>query len=387
MNEKAEARKIVPPFLVALAAFVLACAMRAGLETSSTNDIALASAWLHGHAWVHYPGPSIDAVPFHGRAYVVEGPAPALLLLPIVFGLGSAASQSMFCNLVGALGAWAMYRVARRAGVGIVTSIAATAFGFFGTSFFTCATRGDVWFLAHVCAFTFTLLALDECAHEGRPWLVAAYAAIAAFSRYPLLLALPAYAVLLGSRERSARPAVAYVASLLPAFALSAWYNLARWGTLGDPGFGIWYRAMDERAKMNQPMFSAQYLAPQLKRFALRLPDLGSAFPYVTPPHGGFSILITSLPLAYACRAGANVRTFALALCALATAIPSLLYYDSGQVQYGMRHALDFEPFLYALLVTALARRPSRVVTALLFVFAAFGAIEGIVWLRAAFGT
>ena len=39
------------------------------------------------------------------------------------------------------------------------------------------------------------------------------------------------------------------------------------------------------------------------------------------------------------------------------SALPSFLYYDSGGVQFGMRHALDFEPFVFALMVLAVGRR------------------------------
>ena len=37
-------------------------------------------------------------------------------------------------------------------------------------------------------------------------------------------------------------------------------------------------------------------------------------------------------------------------------ALPSFLYYTWGFVQFGMRHALDFEPFLFVLMVLAVRR-------------------------------
>ena len=47
-------------------------------------------------------------------------------------------------------------------------------------------------------------------------------------------------------------------------------------------------------------------------------------------------------------------RVLAYWLAAILTAGPSLLYYDRGGAQFGMRHALDFEPFLFALIVIAI---------------------------------
>src|SRR5207248_2063729 len=51
-------------------------------------------------------------------------------------------------------------------------------------------------------------------------------------------------------------------------------------------------------------------------------------------------------------------RAFVIALwsAAVLVAIPSFVYYVNGFAQYGMRHALDFEPFLFALMALA---RPS----------------------------
>ena len=44
---------------------------------------------------------------------------------------------------------------------------------------------------------------------------------------------------------------------------------------------------------------------------------------------------------------------------AILVAVPSFLYYVNGYAQYGMRHALDFIPFLYVLmLLSARVRLP-----------------------------
>jgi hypothetical protein len=39
------------------------------------------------------------------------------------------------------------------------------------------------------------------------------------------------------------------------------------------------------------------------------------------------------------------------------TAAPSLLYFVNGYAQFGMRHALDFEPFLFVLMALAVRAR------------------------------
>jgi hypothetical protein len=62
-------------------------------------------------------------------------------------------------------------------------------------------------------------------------------------------------------------------------------------------------------------------------------------------------------------------------------AAPGFLYYDIGGAQFGMRHALDFEPFLFALMALAAARRPLPLWgTVLLSYSIAFGLAGAFVW-------
>ena len=51
------------------------------------------------------------------------------------------------------------------------------------------------------------------------------------------------------------------------------------------------------------------------------------------------------------------VATIALWVAAILTAIPNFIYYVNGFAQFGMRHALDFEPFLVALMMLAVRKR------------------------------
>jgi hypothetical protein len=348
------------------------------------NYVWLADAWLHGRNWITFPGDWIDAVPYHGRAYVVEAPTPAILMLPLVLIFGTDADQTLVDNLLGAVAVYGCCRFCVRVGVGRVATVAVTIFAFFGTSLFVCATRGDVWFLAHVSAFAFSMLALCELAGKRRAWLVAVWALAAAFSRYPLLLVVPMYAALLlwESRQR-AKTFESYASVVLPVAVVSALYNRNRWGTFVDRGFSIWYRVMDSRYAQNPHPFSLANLPEQLRLYFATAPRLLGDAPWLVPPRFGFGIDVSSLPLVYALWAGWNARTAMLWVATFATAIPALTYYDTGGEQYGVRHALDFEPFLFALLALALARRPSWIVTCALFAFAALGIYLGLVFLLA----
>jgi hypothetical protein len=66
--------------LAALAALIVTAATAARHEVSN-NYVLLAQAFVHGQIPIAWPGEWIDALPYHGRYYVIEGPLPAVLLV------------------------------------------------------------------------------------------------------------------------------------------------------------------------------------------------------------------------------------------------------------------------------------------------------------------
>jgi len=357
-----------------------------GLASSiMNNDVIVADAWLHGRAWVIEAGPWLDAMPLHGHFWVVEAPFPAVLMLPLVAVQGVAANQTLVDAIVAAIGVGVCYRLARRITGSGVAALAVTVFAAFGTSYFSCAADGSVWFFAHINAVTFTLLAVDELLGKQRGWLIGIWAAAAGLSRYPLLPVAALYVLWLLLEKRYRSAAMCALVGLL--FAIPwAVYNEARWGTVLDPGFTIWYHVMDPRAKSGLPPFSPAYLQMQLNAFFQRPAHVIRRFPWITPPLLGFSLTWMSFALVGIVATLPHLRdrrVAALWLAMLLAAVPSFLYYDTGGVELGMRHALDFEPFAFALLAFALRTRVRVPLEVLLFANAVFGIDLAVIWFRA----
>ena len=219
------------PLLAAAAAAIVFSLFSALAPTSLDNYVLLADAWLHGHLWVaHLPGPWIDAMPYHGRYYIIEAPAPAILLLPFVAIFGTSTNQTVLGVALAAISAFGVWRLSEYLGLSRWLSVLLVAFLSFGTSLGFCAAYGAVWFVAHLSAVAFTMLALAEIYGSERGWVVSLWAVLAALSRYPLILALPVYAVLLYLRTRSTSVLFGYCALLIPAVVAYAAYNYARWG-------------------------------------------------------------------------------------------------------------------------------------------------------------
>ncbi|MGA8532624.1 MAG: hypothetical protein WB615_00785 [Candidatus Tumulicola sp.] len=373
--------RVKPAYFAGFAAAVVAALVSHGRATPYNNFVLLAEAFLHGHAWIDWPGPYIDALGYAGRHYVIEAPLPAVLLLPYVALFGLQANQTLLAIVLAGVSVGAAWELGERFGLRPSSNAWICAFLLAGTDLLWCAMLGDVWFLAHVSAVCFTLLALVELAGARRAWLVALWCACAFESRFSLVLTLPVYAYLcardpekpLGIGPQWRSTLVGFAAVLLPVAVLWLLYNQMRWGTWNDIGYATWYH-QDQAGFPTGSPFQLAYLPYELWSFfvqgATRLPE----FPFLRPEYSGIALTWTSPALALAFFARGPLRwVVALWVAAVAAAVPNLLYYVNGFAQFGMRHALDFEPFLIALMMLAVRPRFPRWGYALIAYSAAVG--------------
>jgi hypothetical protein len=104
--------------------------------------------------------------------------------------------------------------------------------------------------------------------------------------------------------------------------------------------------------------FQLRYFAYQLSSFFVQGPQRIPTYPWLQPTMNGVALTWTSPALIAAFFARKPVRwVLALWAATLLVAAPNFVYYVNGFAQFGMRHALDFEPFLVALMLLA-AREP-----------------------------
>lgn len=323
-------------------------------STPYNNYVLLADAFLHGHVWIDPPQAGIDALLYGGRYYIIEAPLPALLMLPFVALTGFWANQTALAAALGGIALGAAWTIGERLGLSRKTNAWLCAFLLLGTDLYWCAMLGDVWFIAHVAAVAFTLLALAELLGSRRAWVVALCAAAAFESRFVLVLVVPVYAVLLAldraSPAERRRALLSYVLCLLPFALLWVGYNEVRWGQPFDIGYATWYHE-DPIGDPTGAPFKLKYAPFELYSFFLLTPAFYSQWPYVAPTIVGIALTWTSPALALAFLAR-TPRRLALAMWAamLLIFVPSILYYANGATQFGMRHALDFEPFLFVLM-------------------------------------
>jgi hypothetical protein len=355
-------------FAAALAAFALAALAAHGRATPYNNYVLLAQAFLRGEVAIHWPGTYIDALPYGGQYFIIEAPLPAVLLLPWV-AVFHTANQTMLALLLCAAAIGLCWRCCEQLGVRPRNAAWICAFAFAGTQLWWSAMLGDVWFIAHVAAVACTFLSLAELTGRRRGWLVALGAAGAALSRFSLVLAVPVYVWLL-LRERPdgerRRALAGFTAVAAAGVALWIAYNEARWGVWYDVGYTAWYHQDSAGSPTGSP-FALRYLPYQLWSFFVQGPAWQETFPFVVPTVGGLALTWTSPAFVLALFAR-RPRALAIGLwvAAVLVAGPSFIYYVNGYAQFGMRHTLDFAPFLILLMALAMRERVSPIAGVLL---------------------
>ncbi len=343
--------------LAGLLGAIVAFAVAHGRHSPYDNYVLLASSLLHGHIYIDalWRDASIDAVLFEGHRYIVNDPVPAILMLPLVLFVGTDANQTVLGCLLCGLAVGAAWALLERIGVTNRATIWLVVFFLAGTDLLWCSMLGDVWFVAQTSAVAFLLLALCELAGKRRGWLVALWTALALGSRFTLVMALP---VLLWwawngflVRDRRSRSALGFVLGLLPFFVLWIAYNEARWHVPWDAGHTIFYHQDPFMGDASGSPFALANVPTELYSFFVVAPRWHAEFPYLEPLAFGTALWFTSPALAFALLAREPRRlVLSLWLATVLVAGPSLLYYANGGSQFGMRHALDFEPFVLVLM-------------------------------------
>lgn len=382
---------------VPLAIFLLCsgvyCATAGGrLFRPSPNNhyVHLADAWLHGRLdlGAHAPGTNDwacfdtqDGGPCPSgrysfsppestryRWYVSFPPLPAMILLPLVavFGLGTL--DALFWAVFAGLAPMFLFTVLRylresgRSHRSLRDDLIITALFAVGSVYYFVAVQGTVWFAAQVVASAFICLYLLASFGARRPALAGLALGLAFLSR-PSTLLLGAFFVLqaisaANRRGQPSRRARAQLIGKLVKFALplafllgaAMWHNAARF----DDPFEFGHRFLQVRWRSRIEtwgLFGTHYLPRNLTVFLLSLPWILESNPFVRITRHGLAFWFTTPNLVWSLfPKKLDATIVALWAAVLPTAICTLLYQNTGWVQFGYRFALDYLPFLFVLI-------------------------------------
>jgi hypothetical protein len=230
-----------------------------------------------------------------------------------------------------------------------------------GSVYYFVAVQGTVWFAAHVVATAFVCLYLLFSFGARRPAAAGLALGLAFLCRPATLLLAPFFLIqaLNTGKDPSRRTSRSQgpVLRALAGFALplamilaaTMWHNTARFG---DPfEFGHRFLQIRWRSRIETwGLFHAHYLPRNLTVFFLSLPWLMPSSPFIRISRHGLALWFSSPNLLWSLwPKRLDATTLALWAGVLPTAICTLLYQNTGWIQFGYRFSLDYLPLLFVL--------------------------------------
>jgi hypothetical protein len=235
-----------------------------------------------------------------------------------------------------------------------------------GSVYYFASVIGQVWFTAHVIAVTCVIGYAWASLDAARPVLAGLCVGLGYATRTPLGFMLPFFLFeavratggwarlgrlrkeglppgLAGKLVRFAIPSAVVLAVLLV-------HNYLRFEQFTE--FGHKYLNIGWQDRMQRwGLLNYHFLSRNLTCALLLLPRFLTQFPYVKVSEHGMSMLVTTPVLGFSVAPKTRSPLAAgLWLSILATALPSLLYQNSGFLQFGYRFSLDYIVFLVVLL-------------------------------------
>jgi hypothetical protein len=235
-----------------------------------------------------------------------------------------------------------------------------------GSVYYFASVIGQVWFTAHVIAVTCVIGYVYASLDASRPVLAGLCVGLGYATRTPLGFMLPFFVFeavrATGGWDRLARlrreglpPGLAkkLIRFAIPSGAILIVllvHNYLRFEQFTE--FGHTYLNIGWQQRIQRwGLFNYHFLSRNLTCALLLLPRILAHYPYLQVSEHGMSMLVTTPALGY-CVAPKERSPLALGLwlSVLATALPSLLYQNSGFLQFGYRFSLDYIILLVVLL-------------------------------------
>lgn len=330
-----------------------------GPPPGQDHFVYLADAFLHGRLGVTGAGTALqELVPLNGNFYVVYPPMPAVILMPFVAAFGTSLDQSLLSIILASLSVSVVWLMLKKIGVKGSKVLWLTALFGFGTCFWYTAAVGSSWYIEEVVAVLFLACAIVIAFYKKNDFFVGLLLGLATLARLPVALAFPFFLFLIYERPESWTPrfkqaAYFFIGMAIPV-AFYLLYNLARYGTIIDAGYGL-IPGIQQDPYFLQGIFNIAYIPRHIYAIFFQGPILLDSFPYFKPSWMGLGLFFTTPAFIYIFKGPWNKLSKYAALAVLCILPPLITHGTVGFTQFGYRFSLDFTPFL--ILLTAKGTR------------------------------
>ena len=347
--------------IITLIAFFI-LALTKGPPPGQNHYVYLADAFLHGGLGVSGGGISLqEIVPLNGNFYVVYPPMPAVLLMPFVAAFGTGFDESLLSIMLASLCVSLTWLMVKKIGSNANKALWLAALLGFGTCLWFIASVGTSWYIAEVVAVLFLTSAILVALYKKSYVLVGLLLGFSALARLPVILVFPFFLFLIYERNDVWKPrfkqaALFFIGLAIPV-SLYLLYNVARWGTILDLGYGL-IPGIQQDPYFQQGIFNIAYIPRHITAIFLQAPIFLNNFPYVKPNWIGLGLFFTTPAFLFIFNLRAlwrNKLSRYSALAILCILPPIITHGTVGFTQFGYRFSLDFTPFL--MLLTAKGMR------------------------------
>jgi hypothetical protein len=303
--------------------------------------------------------------------YMSFPPLPTLLMLPSAAISGRAGNDVIPTLLIAALILPLALLVLRRlaaAGLSarsVPDDLWLVATLAFGSVLFFSAVQGKVWYTAHVVGVALALVYAWASIEAKHPIAAGLALGAAALTRTPMAFMFPLFVLEawrmaggLGAwradrtalRRALVRPLLRFAAPVV-AFAIAGMiYNVVRFGSPTE--FGHTFLDVRQQAQIEQwGLANYHYLSRNLTVAFTLLPEFVGRAPWIQIGGHGLALWFTTPLVVYVLwPRDRNALHRSLWITVAFVALPSLLYQNSGWVQFGYRFSLDYMVFLVMLI-------------------------------------
>ncbi len=328
--------------------------------------------WILGEGWTEIPRGSVA----HTEEvwYVGFPPGPALFLFPFVLVWGLGTLDVLLTAIAAAFIPVVLVRLLDRErgtqdGRGWQHLVIAAAWTFASPACFLGA-NGRVWFTAQVLGALMLVLFVDAAWRCRRPALAGVWLALAIACRPTMAFAALFFGLEWWREGRRPLPLLRFVLPVLVGGLLLMIHNDLRFDEPFEFGHRYLFMRWQDRVQ-EHGMFSTVYLDRNLRCLFTLMPVVmdGSLRFSI---HGSALWLTSPWLVAFLWARARFPQRLGLWLCALALAIPPLLYQNSGQLQFTYRFAVDWLPLVVLALAFGGAARRLRLFLPLVVLGAAF---------------
>lgn len=343
-------------------------------ETHYDYYFRLARAFSEGRLYLKENPPWLnELVPFNGKSFVVYPPMPAILLMPMVAIFGLDSTQTLLSIFLGSVDVCLSFLVLRKARLSIQTSLLVSVFFGLGTNLWYLSSVGSAWFIAHVVALFFILLALFETFGKQRILLIGLLIGASFWSRTTTIFTLPFFIIFLWKKliPNSSRNIwnIFFLLFGVGSFVIiDGFYNFIRFGDFSAFAPYLLIPNFKQDPAYKDGLMSIKFIPRHLKAVLFKLPYTSNTFPFLVPSIYSLALWFTSPLIVYAFKFKKNLLSIACWAGILPTLLVIMMWTVVGYAQFGYRFAQDFMPLLLILIAQGIGNKPSKIAYLLLFI-------------------